>query len=168
MQYRINFLPYIYIYKISLMYIHIYLSFVRCTMHKGALSYHLGRANILYLKFPESTLIIKVNNVATKRKLWYLDLSSFTFFFFSGILDQVTTRRLSGHVCFFKIHVALFTNKRGRNKFPARYASRSSARDALSVIAMPRRRIESKRESARCVSLAPIYIYMHNVDAAVE
>lgn len=38
-------------------------------MSKGALSYHLGRVNILYLKFPESTLIIKVNNVATKRKL---------------------------------------------------------------------------------------------------
>lgn len=120
-------------------------------MRKGALSYHLGRVNILYLKFPESTLIIKVNNVATKRKLWYLHLSSFAFFLFFGILDQVTTRRLSG--LFFQGTRCTFY-ERGHNKFPARYASRSRRR-------VPRERIRSMRSSS-------IYIYMHNVNAAVN
>lgn len=74
------------------------------------------------------------------------------FFFFS--VSSTKLQRDVCRVCFFKVHVALFTNAVIIN------FRQDTPRDRGGGY--------QERGSVRCVHLPSIYIYMHNVDAAVN
>lgn len=116
---------------------------------------------MLYLKFLEST-IIKVNNVATKRKLWYLDLSSFTF-------SSLSSAKLQRDVCWAKFVFSRYTRctfyQRGRNKFQDTVRDRAREMRDHAVIATTRRRIPRENRSMRS---SCTYIYKNNVCVAIE